>query len=181
MTQPWRHGMLRLSMRTSVAPEMGLSVEGEKRRRAPELTGHCLCEAIVVRIAASPAPMVLCHCSQCRKTAGAPFNCVFPIPRAHFELDDSLGLLREFRSSPNKARYFCRRCGAAIYSMRENADSVRVRAGLFEQLDYVTFSGHIFMRDAAPWYIDCDEMPRYQALEPARADTALTNKAGDYD
>lgn len=134
-----------------------------------------------MRIAAPPAPIVLCHCSQCRKTAGAPFNCVFPVPRAHFELDDGLGLLREFRSSPNKSRYFCRRCGAAIFSLRENADSVRVRAGLFEQLGLVTYCGHIFMRDAAPWYIDRDEMPRYEALEPARADTASTNKAGNYD
>jgi len=110
----------------------------------------------------------MCHCSQCRKTAGAPFHCVFPVEADGFKLHDEEHLLREFRSSRDKIRTFCGRCGSPIYSLRDNANSFRVRAGLFEHLDSVDWGGHIFVRDAVGWYHEHDELPRYDALEPGR-------------
>ncbi len=141
----------------------------------PEVyAGHCLCGAIRVYVRGPLAPMVYCHCRQCRRTAGAPFLAVLPVAPEAFTLEDPQRLLGEFRASPDKARCFCTRCGAPVLSRRDGVPVVRVRAGLFDDLAGVTHGGHIFAASAAPWDDITDGLARYPELEPGRA-TAPTS------
>jgi len=131
-------------------------------------TGHCLCGAIRVVVRGPLAPVVYCHCAQCRRTAGAPFLAVLPVAAEAFTLEDPQHLLGEFRASRDKARCFCTRCGAPVLSRRDGVQGVRVRAGLFDRLAGVTHGGHIFAASAAPWDAITDTLPRYPGLEPGR-------------
>ncbi|MEQ8663249.1 MAG: GFA family protein [Gammaproteobacteria bacterium] len=131
--------------------------------------GRCLCGGIRVQVRGPLAPLVYCHCAQCRRTAGAPFLAVLPVASAAFALDDPHGLLAEFRATPDKARCFCARCGAPVLSRRDGGDGVRVRAGLFDDLGGIMHGGHIFVAAAACWDTITDRLPQYAALEPARA------------
>ncbi|MEQ8495349.1 MAG: GFA family protein, partial [Gammaproteobacteria bacterium] len=79
--------------------------------------GSCLCGAIRVSVRGPLAPLVYCHCAQCRRTAGAPFITVLPVPREAFALEDLHGLLGTYRATPDKARCFCTRCGAPVMSV----------------------------------------------------------------
>lgn len=136
---------------------------------APQVyAGHCLCGAIRVCVRGPLAPLVYCHCAQCRRTAGAPFLAVLPVAEEAFTLEDPRRLLGEFRASPGKVRCFCTRCGAPVLSRRDGVPGVRVRAGLFDDLAGVTHGGHIFAASAAPWDDITDGLPRYRELEPGR-------------
>jgi len=131
--------------------------------------GRCLCGAIRVFVRGPLAPMMYCHCAQCRRTAGAPFLAVLPVAAEAWSLEDPQHLLGEFRASPDKARCFCTRCGAPVFSRRDGVPGVRVRAGLFDELGGVTHAGHIFAASAAPWHDITGKLPRYAGLEPGRA------------
>lgn len=111
-----------------------------------------------------------CHCAQCRKTAGGAFIAVFPVRQADFDIIDRGANVSAYCASPGKARYFCRRCGSPLYSQRDGADTVRVRAGLFDELPHVTHGGHIFSASAAPWDSITDDLPRHSRFEPERAE-----------
>ena len=132
------------------------------------MRGGCLCGGIRIALSRSPGALVYCHCSQCRKTAGSAFNAVVPIDANAFELSDPDALLRAFRASSGKVRYFCGCCGAPIYSRRNGSNTVRVRAGIVDDLVDVRHDGHIYCADAAPWFELLDDLPRYDALEPSR-------------
>lgn len=132
------------------------------------LDGKCLCGGISVKLVSQACEIVLCHCSQCRKSSGAPFLSVFPVPESAVELFDPQQLLASFRATEKKERTFCRRCGSPIYSRRDGQAVLRMRAGLFEYLPDSRLTGHIFMAAAANWYADSDELPRYPGLEPGR-------------
>lgn len=135
------------------------------------ITGSCLCGAVRVRAERVAGAMVLCHCSQCRKPAGAPFQAVLPVARADCEIADPEGLLRAFRASPGKARWFCGRCGAPVYSERDGADTLRLRAGILDQPCPLVPEAHIHAADAAPWHRITDALPRYPGVEPGRGGT----------
>lgn len=133
------------------------------------LHGRCLCGAVVVTLTAAPGSLVYCHCGQCRKLAGAPFQAVLPFPAGHVHITDADGCLRAFEASPGKQRWFCGRCGSPVMSRRDGSDSVRIRAGILDALPAdIAREGHIFCADSAAWDIIDDDLPRYPGYEPGR-------------
>jgi hypothetical protein len=131
-------------------------------------SGACLCGRVRLLVSGVSGGLVFCHCRECRRSSGSAFIAVFPVPLAAFALDDPHGLVREYRASTNKARCFCAGCGSPLFSRRDGADNVRVRAGLFEALPGLPQEGHIFTAEAAVWCEARDELPRYPAFEPGR-------------
>lgn len=133
------------------------------------LRGHCLCRSIAITLGAAAGPLIYCHCGQCRKTAGSAFIAVVPARRGDVTIDDPRQRARAYRASPDKARWFCRECGAPLWSERDGLAQLRVRAGLFDSLAGVGQAGHIHVAARAPWDRITDDLPRYAALEPGRA------------
>ena len=133
------------------------------------LTGSCLCGAIQLRFTRAPGPLMYCHCRQCRKAAGAPFQAVLPFASTALSLEDPKQHLRAYRATATKARYFCGVCGSPIYSQRDGASQVRVRAGILHNLSAtLAQGGHIFCADAAAWDAIDDQLPRHPGIEPGR-------------
>ena len=54
------------------------------------LKGSCLCSGIRYEIDAELGPVTNCHCSQCRKAAGAAFASNASVPAVHFALSPGL-------------------------------------------------------------------------------------------
>ena len=82
------------------------------------LTGSCLCGSIAYEVDADPGPIVHCHCATCRKTHGSAFSTVTNVPRDRFRWIRGEHLLKGFKSSPGKQRYFCTQCGSHIVAER---------------------------------------------------------------
>src|ERR1700756_1799798 len=93
------------------------------------LTGSCLCGSVAYEVDAPAGPIVHCHCTTCRKTHGAAFSTVMPVPRAAFRWLRGQELLSSFESSPGKLRRFCTRCGSHIVADRPNPLKVPLRLG----------------------------------------------------
>lgn len=132
------------------------------------IVGHCLCGAIGVSCNVAAPALVFCHCSQCRKTAGAPYLAVFPAPVGAVSISDPSQRLREFRATRDKVRAFCGVCGAPVFSRRDGADILRLRAGLFDELEGAVPQAHIHMAAPASWYQHRGALPQYAGIEPNR-------------
>ena len=146
-----------------------------KSTRMTPIVGACLCGAIKVVVTAITGPLMFCHCRECRKSAGAPFIAVLPVPVSAFQLEDVRQRLAAYRVTPIKARYFCSACGSPVYSQRDGADTVRVRAGLLSLPADIPIGAHIYCADAAAWDVIYDGLPRHAGIEPGRA-PIITNE-----
>ena len=132
------------------------------------MTGGCACGAVRYSTDAEPEFTLICHCRQCQKASGGGFLTVLPVHRDAVTIDDRQGLLCEYRASPGKGRWFCRRCGTPVHSCRDGSNALRLRAGLFEALPGVAQAGHIFVAEARAWDTIYDTLPAYEGFEPAR-------------
>ncbi len=80
-----------------------------------ELTGHCLCGAVTVRIAGAHDPRVgACHCRMCQRWSGGLFL-LFNAEAGSVTVE---GEATRFASSTFAERAFCAVCGSHLW-MRE--------------------------------------------------------------
>ena len=76
------------------------------------LSGGCFCGEIRYETTGVPFHASNCHCSMCRRSAGAAFVTWFSVPRASVRF--TRGELRFYRSSPKARRGFCPHCGSQL-------------------------------------------------------------------
>lgn len=77
-----------------------------------EAMGGCSCGAIRYRITDAPDQVVVCHCSDCRRAAGAQSVAWLILPSAAFEI--AAGTPASHRSSSKVTRTFCSKCGTSL-------------------------------------------------------------------
>ena len=150
-------------------------------RDPPHATGGCLCGGVRFAIDAPLAPLLVCHCRACQKAQGGAFVAVTPVARADFRLVAGDGLLRAFASSPGKQRVFCSRCGAPLFSRRDDLpDVLRVRAGAIDPPLRVRPVRHAHVASAADWWdLPDDGLPRFDGA--AAPPVAPVLRAGTVD
>lgn len=81
-------------------------------------TGRCHCGAVVYRFQGGVRHNSVCHCTDCRRSAGSP-----GVPWIGVALDDfaiEQGEPKLYRSSVDAERYFCGRCGTGLYYLNPN-------------------------------------------------------------
>jgi hypothetical protein len=81
------------------------------------LTGSCHCGAIRYEVSGTPDHVALCHCTDCRKSAGAPV-----VSFAAFRADAltvTSGEPVDYHSSGATIRSFCGRCGSSLFYRNE--------------------------------------------------------------
>jgi hypothetical protein len=74
--------------------------------------GGCLCTAVRYRVTGTPLLSGICHCTSCRKAAGAPSVAWVTFEHKNFELLS--GAPRSFESTPGIFRTFCGNCGTPL-------------------------------------------------------------------
>ena len=138
----------------------------------PALEGGCLCGAVRFRLTGPLGPVVLCHCSQCRKAQGSAFAANAPVRSADFHLTAGQDALASHASSPGKRRSFCRQCGSPIHSQRDDSPQwLRLRIGSLDDTAATAAlrpSAHIHAASRAPWWEIDNELPQHAGLEPGR-------------
>jgi hypothetical protein len=133
------------------------------------LTGGCLCGAVRYRCAVPMHPPAYCHCTSCRRAAGAHAVAWFTVAAA--ALDFTQGQPAIYRSSPPVQRAFCARCGTQLtYRHDESPAEVDVTVGSLDEPDRVAPAVHIWMLDAPRWDQPGDGLPRYpRSRQPGAA------------
>lgn len=77
------------------------------------LTGQCLCGAIRYQLTGEPRHVAVCHCRDCRRSAGAPMVSWAMFPEAALTLLQ--GQPKTINSSGSAMRSFCPDCGTGLF------------------------------------------------------------------
>lgn len=114
-----------------------------------------------------------CHCEECRRATGSSLNTSIFVLRSAFRLVSGEGALSFHESSPGNRRHFCSQCGSPVFKyFPEPPNLMTVRAGTLDADPGVRPSGHIWVREKAPWYEITDGLPQYPTGPPTGGDRA---------
>ncbi|AZQ10430.1 GFA family protein [Shewanella khirikhana] len=131
--------------------------------------GSCLCGSVSFLLKGRISDIIHCHCSLCRKASGSAYATNGFIDAADFEVTDTEASLTFYESAAGKRKYFCKCCGAPIYS--ENTAKpgrYRLRLGALDSDINERPMSHNFVTSKASWE-DLDAgLPRYERYEPGR-------------
>lgn len=130
------------------------------------MNGGCFCGAVRYEIQGQPYNRTICHCSICRRTAGAPLVAWFSVSIDNFRF--VVGNPRQFRSSSKGTRSFCPDCGTQL-TLRsdDHATELDVTIASLDDPNLVPPSDHTFCRDRIGWLVLADALPTYdQARTP---------------
>ena len=81
------------------------------------LAGRCSCGAIHYELSGPPKSVSLCHCGDCRRSAGAPMVAWAMFPEAALTL--TKGSPKTINSSGTAMRSFCADCGSGLFYRSE--------------------------------------------------------------
>ncbi len=74
---------------------------------SPIRSGSCLCRGVTFRVHGNPLRVGICHCTDCRKSSGAPFAAFAVWPVEAFEQESGYTATYANRS-------FCTTCGGRV-------------------------------------------------------------------
>lgn len=95
-----------------------------------QMTGHCLCGAVTVRVAGGHDPRPgACHCRMCQRWSGGLFLC-FNADADGVAID---GPITRHASSDFAERAFCSVCGSHLWMRDRTGNSYDLMPGLFDE------------------------------------------------
>ena len=105
-----------------------------------QVTGGCLCGAVRIVASGPPYRVGVCHCLDCRKHHGAPFQAFAIFPEDEVIVTGETG---DFRG-----RHFCARCGSSVFA--RSADEIEINLGILDAPDQFspTYESWIVRREA---------------------------------
>jgi len=125
------------------------------------VTGQCRCGAVRYTAQGQPAHHALCHCADCRRSAGA-----FMVGWALFPRDrvTITGEPVSYASSPGVTRQFCGTCGTGLFFLNEAIfpGQVDIQSGTFDDPDAIPPGAHIQTADAPGWMAGAEALPRFE-------------------
>ena len=125
-------------------------------------SGGCHCGAIRYDVDGEPQHVALCHCSDCRRSAGAPM-----VSWAAFT-EDALTVTQgqpvTFNSSGAAMRSFCGTCGTGLFY--RNADMlpgiVDIQSVTLDDPEALPPAAHIQVAERLHWMGDLDTLTRFE-------------------
>jgi len=133
---------------------------------AEPLNGGCLCGAVRYRCEPPARPPAYCHCTSCRRAAGAHVVAWFTVSTSSLTFTQSQPAI--YRSSAPVQRGFCPRCGTQLtYRNDQWPGEVDITVGSLDEPGRVPPTAHIWMEDAAPWDCPGDGLPVHARSRPA--------------
>lgn len=131
--------------------------------------GSCLCGSIEFSIEHGVTDIIHCHCSLCRKASGSAYATNGFINARDLKLSDKNNTLTFYESSEGKRKYFCKVCGAPIYSSNsQSPERYRLRLGALDSDIAERPISHNFVTSKANWEDLDAQLPRYEKHEPGR-------------
>ena len=126
------------------------------------LSGGCHCGAIRYDVEGDPQHVALCHCSDCRRSAGAPL--VSWAAFSEDELTVTQGQPITFNSSGAAMRSFCGTCGTGLFY--RNADMlpgiVDIQSVTLDDPEALPPAAHIQVAERLHWMDDLDTLTRFE-------------------
>lgn len=115
-----------------------------------EKEGGCLCGAVRYVVGGEPEQVLVCHCPDCRRAAGAHAVAWLLLPKSAFRI--AKGTPTPFESSSGVTRTFCSTCGTTL-TWERNADPVRidVTIGSLDDPEHFVPTKAVYRRHKLSW------------------------------
>jgi hypothetical protein len=115
------------------------------------LTGGCRCGAVRYALFGEPAHAALCHCTDCRRSSGAPVVGWALFPRERVSVTGSPA---SYESSPGVVRQFCATCGTGLFYLNEATfpGQVDVQTGSLDDPEALPPAVRIQVAEAPAWF-----------------------------
>lgn len=124
--------------------------------------GGCHCGAVRYEVNGEPQHVALCHCSDCRKSSGAPMVAWAAFTEDQFRLVE--GEPVTFNSSGTAMRSFCAQCGTGLYY--RNAEIlpgiVDIQSATLDEPDALPPAIHIQVAERIGWMADAHSLPIFE-------------------
>ena len=122
--------------------------------------GRCHCGAIRYELAAEPKDVSLCHCTDCRRSAGAPV--VAWAGFAESDLTVTRGTPKTINSSGAAMRSFCADCGTPLFYRNAEIlpDIVEVQLATLDDPEAFPPTVHIQAAEQLGWMKTAHQLPR---------------------
>jgi hypothetical protein len=130
------------------------------------VSGGCLCGAVRYEIDGRISPIVLCHCSKCRKANGSAFHAGSVCRSRKFRWVAGREAITRFKTESGYTTQFCSTCGSPVPSEPSSEGLVVLPTGALDQDPGSRPFGHIWVGSKAAWYEIKDDLP--QRLEDDR-------------
>lgn len=127
-----------------------------------KLEGGCQCAAVRYTVEGEPKHVALCHCSDCRKSAGAPVMAWAAYDADAFTL--VAGTPVAYSSNGDAQRHFCGTCGSGLYYINEVVlpGLVDVQIASLDDPDALVPQAHIQVAERIDWMHGLDSLPDFQ-------------------
>ena len=126
------------------------------------LTGQCLCGAIRYQLTGEPRHVAVCHCRDCRRSAGAPMVSWAMFPESALTLLQ--GQPKTINSSGSAMRSFCPDCGTGLFY--RNAvilpGIVDVQSATLDHPDALPPGVQIQVAERLHWMTQAHELPAFE-------------------
>ncbi len=125
-------------------------------------SGGCHCGAVRYDVEGEPQHVALCHCSDCRRSAGAPM--VSWAAFAEDELKLTQGEPVNFNSSGSAMRSFCGTCGTGLFY--RNAEFlpgiVDIQSVTLDDAQALPPGAHIQVAERLHWMDSLDALTQFE-------------------
>lgn len=122
--------------------------------------GGCHCGAIRYEVTGAPQYSALCHCSDCRKSAGATMVGWALFPEGQVAIT---GAPVQFKSSEHATRHFCGTCGTGLFytNMTVFPGMIDLQTGTLDNQNAFPSAVHVQCAEAASWMDGADDLPKF--------------------
>lgn len=124
--------------------------------------GGCHCGAVRYEVSGEPQHVALCHCSDCRKSSGAPMVAWAAFAEDQFKLVE--GEPMTFNSSGSAMRSFCPKCGSGLYY--RNAEYlpgiVDIQSATLDDPEALPPGAHIQTAERLGWMETAHSLPAFE-------------------
>lgn len=124
------------------------------------LQGGCYCGAVRYVVEGEVFDGTLCHCSDCRRIAGAPAVAWFSVGKVAMRF--TKGNPATFRSSEHVLRGFCGTCGTTLtFQDDQHPDDIDIATASLDDPEAVPPRDHTFAAERLSWMRMGDGLPAY--------------------
>lgn len=123
--------------------------------------GQCHCGALRYEMPAETKHQAICHCSDCRRHAGAPFVSWALVDKAAMKIE---GETHENASSKNGRRHFCPKCGTSLFYTNDVIfpGMIDVQTGTLDDPDELPPQVQVQAAERVGWLERLNDVPAFE-------------------
>jgi len=123
--------------------------------------GQCHCGAIRYEVSGEPAYHALCHCTDCRRSSGAPVVAWALFPESAVAVTGEPTIRA---SSEDARRHFCPQCGCGLFYTNAVTfpGMIDVQTATLDDPDAFPLQLHVQTAERVGWMENAHELPQFE-------------------